>query len=142
MNTCFGCGPDNPQGLKVKAFERCDGTVAAELYLPEHFHGGPGIAHGGIQATVLDEVMGYAVHAAIGDSGHRYAIVTVELALRYLRPAPIEASLLAVARATTVDVPSIWVEATLRDTQGTVLTTAEAQWRVLGPRGARVAGDA
>lgn len=141
VNSCFGCGPDNPQGLRVRAFERGDGWVAAEVELPEHFHGGPGIAHGGIQATVLDEVMGYAVHAAIDDRGHEYAIVTVELSLRYRRPAPVEAPLLAVARATKVDAPSICVEAELRDARGTVLTTARARWRILGPRSSRVAGD-
>ena len=141
VNTCFGCGPDNPHGLQVQAVEHDDGWVVAEVELPEHFHGGPGIAHGGIQAAVLDEVMGYAAHAAIEDRRQEHALVTVELSLRYRSPVPVEVPFLAAARATKVETPSIWVEAELRDLRGAVLTTAEARWRDLGFRRAGVAGD-
>ncbi len=141
MSTCFGCGPGNPHGLQVRTTVRAEGWVGADVELSAHFQGGPGIAHGGIQATVLDEVMGFAVHAAVDDTDLEMAIVTVELSLRYRRPAPVEAPLVAVARATRVERPSVWVEAELRDADGVLLTTAEARWRVLGPRRAGLAGD-
>lgn len=131
VNKCFGCGSDNPHGLHVRTVDRDDGSVAAEIKLPEHFRGAPGIAHGGIQATVLDEVMGQAAHAALDDQSHETNIVTVELSLRYRRPAPVCSPLVALARVTEIDIPSVRVEAELRDSGGEILTTAKARWRIL-----------
>ena len=46
-NTCFGCGEDNPIGLKLN-FE-WDGTTAKTTLIPrKEFEGWPGIIHGRI----------------------------------------------------------------------------------------------
>lgn len=52
---CFGCSPTNPIGLRL-TFRRQGDVVTARHEVPDHFHGAPGIAHGGIVATLLDEV--------------------------------------------------------------------------------------
>jgi acyl-coenzyme A thioesterase PaaI-like protein len=44
--------------------------------------------HGGIQAALLDETLGFAAHAARGPDGPDFDIVTVEFSLRYRWPAP------------------------------------------------------
>jgi acyl-coenzyme A thioesterase PaaI-like protein len=58
LNKCYGCGTANPLGLKLKF--TWDGTSARALWIPGEYHQGwPGLVHGGIIATLLDEAMGY-----------------------------------------------------------------------------------
>jgi acyl-coenzyme A thioesterase PaaI-like protein len=55
-NTCFGCGLDNPLGLKVEIYR--DGEKQDQLVgifdPPDHMTGFPGITHGGVIYTALD----------------------------------------------------------------------------------------
>ena len=58
--TCFACGTKNPHGLHVH-FDRF-GAGSRGVFVPEaHHEGWPGIVHGGILATLLDEAMAYAL---------------------------------------------------------------------------------
>ena len=51
--TCFGCGPANPRGLRLKSYVG-DGCVTATFMpWPEHDNG-LGFLNGGIIATLLD----------------------------------------------------------------------------------------
>jgi acyl-coenzyme A thioesterase PaaI-like protein len=55
-NACFGCGPENPQGLAITVFrdpERSD-RLCGELDPQPHMTGFPGITHGGAIYTALD----------------------------------------------------------------------------------------
>ncbi|MBS2023970.1 MAG: PaaI family thioesterase [Deltaproteobacteria bacterium] len=56
---CFGCSPRNVNGLKLK-FEIAPGRVSAWVELGPEFESFPGMIHGGIIATLLDEVMAQA----------------------------------------------------------------------------------
>lgn len=54
---CFCCGPNNPIGLKLKFEDFPDGRTLT-VWRPRKEHEGfKGIVHGGLVATVLDEVM-------------------------------------------------------------------------------------
>jgi acyl-coenzyme A thioesterase PaaI-like protein len=54
---CFVCGVDNPIGLHLDIW--MDGEqVWAEFTPGQQHQGWPGVLHGGIQATLLDEIMG------------------------------------------------------------------------------------
>ncbi|MCK5075741.1 MAG: PaaI family thioesterase [Calditrichia bacterium] len=54
---CFGCGPANNHGLKLEFFLDEEKNEAVSYYQPEeHLVGFPGILHGGIQATLMDEI--------------------------------------------------------------------------------------
>jgi len=56
---CYACGRDNPLGLKLDI--QYDGDVVRTEFTPqEHHQGWPGVVHGGILNTILDEVMAYA----------------------------------------------------------------------------------
>lgn len=58
---CFGCGQNNPCGLKLKF--KWDGKQVRAEFTPNKFHQGwVGIIHGGIITTILDEAMGYAAY--------------------------------------------------------------------------------
>jgi acyl-coenzyme A thioesterase PaaI-like protein len=52
-NACFGCGPANPKGLRIRSFPRGDEVVCD--WLPESHHEAfPGVLNGGIVGTLLD----------------------------------------------------------------------------------------
>jgi acyl-coenzyme A thioesterase PaaI-like protein len=53
---CFGCGLDNPSGLRVRYFTEGEQVVAEFEPQPGH-EGFPGYVHGGIIYTLLDEVL-------------------------------------------------------------------------------------
>lgn len=70
---CFGCAPDHPTGLRLR-FEKGtaeDGSAFVETtWRPDdRFQGPPGIVHGGIVATLADEVAAWAVVALTGRFG-------------------------------------------------------------------------
>jgi acyl-coenzyme A thioesterase PaaI-like protein len=61
-NYCFVCGQDNPQGLKIKVIYHSEEAAATtELSLPREYQGWADVIHGGILATLLDEMMAHAV---------------------------------------------------------------------------------
>ncbi len=63
--SCFGCGQDNPFGLKLVF--KWDGQTARAEFTPQAaYQGWPGLVHGGIMACLLDEGMGYAALFAVG----------------------------------------------------------------------------
>lgn len=57
---CFGCCEDNPAGLALRF--RVEGDALACRFQTDRRHESyPGVIHGGIGATVLDELMGNAL---------------------------------------------------------------------------------
>ncbi|HWY74116.1 MAG TPA: PaaI family thioesterase [Verrucomicrobiae bacterium] len=79
-HSCFVCGESNPFGLRMR-FETDGRIVQARFTLrPEHI-GFRGTIHGGITATILDEIMVWACAVQTG----RFA-VCAELNVRYLSP--------------------------------------------------------
>jgi uncharacterized protein (TIGR00369 family) len=91
-NGCFGCSPTNPSGLRLQFVETDDG-VEVEYVAPRHQQGAPGVVHGGIQATLLDEALCMTAHAKTGTS-----VVTGELTIRYVRPVPTATRIIARGR--------------------------------------------
>lgn len=52
-NACFGCGPSNPKGLRIRSFADGDSLVAT--WTPEKHHEAfPGVLNGGIIGSLLD----------------------------------------------------------------------------------------
>ena len=87
---CFGCGENNPIGMKLK-FTR-DGEILRTEYQPDKMlQGWPGLLHGGIVATLLDEVMSNAAYAT-GET-----CLTAEMTLRQRKPIPISETLVVTA---------------------------------------------
>ncbi len=78
-HNCFACGSLNEHGLGM-TIHIDHGRAWSELTLEQRFEGWAGVVHGGILATLLDEVMGWTM-AADDDWG-----VTVRLAVSYRRP--------------------------------------------------------
>jgi uncharacterized protein (TIGR00369 family) len=59
-HNCFACGSLNEHGMRLTLHVEAD-RAWTELSLDERFEGWSGIAHGGILATILDEVMAWAL---------------------------------------------------------------------------------
>ena len=76
---CFGCGPLNEDGLKLKFEPGPDGSVA-EYQVQDRFQSWHGMAHGGMVALMLDEAVGWAAWHA-GHPG-----VTGRLQVAFRRP--------------------------------------------------------
>jgi acyl-coenzyme A thioesterase PaaI-like protein len=83
-HACFACGQLNTHGLHLVLHVAGD-TCWTELSLRPDFQGWEGIAHGGIIATVLDEVMAWALASA---DAWGY---TAKMSIEYRRPLPIGA---------------------------------------------------
>lgn len=76
---CFACGDQNEYGLQVKFFADDTGAIA-HCTARERFQGYEGILHGGIVATLLDEIMIKAVYA------RQVVAVTAEMTVRFKKP--------------------------------------------------------
>jgi len=61
LKTVFVCGIDNPVGLHLSFEEQRPGEVTADCILEEKYEGYPGIVHGGIVASMLDEISSRAL---------------------------------------------------------------------------------
>jgi len=80
-NYCFVCGKDNPRGLKIAvSYEEAEMTAVTELTLPKEFQGWTEVIHGGILATLLDELMAHAVWRFAGPG------VTLGMEVRFHKP--------------------------------------------------------
>ncbi|KAF0202676.1 MAG: hypothetical protein FD170_1850 [Bacteroidetes bacterium] len=65
---CFGCSPGNKLGLNLTFSE--DGEFIISKWLPKpHFQGWQNVLHGGIQATLLDEIASWLVFIKLNTSG-------------------------------------------------------------------------
>ena len=85
--TCFACGRQNPRGLKAEWYNDHEAKqVHATVTVPEDFNSYPGIVHGGIVATLLDETAGRSL-LLDGDNDSNL-MVTLKLEVKYRRPVP------------------------------------------------------
>ena len=51
---CFGCGPANEKGLKIRSFALNDHETRAEFSAEKHHEAFPGMVNGGIIGALLD----------------------------------------------------------------------------------------
>ncbi|MEV6207606.1 PaaI family thioesterase [Kitasatospora sp. NPDC051914] len=84
---CFGCGPQRPEGLQISAVAGEGLTVDATFTVRAVHQGGPGLAHGGLLTTAMDETLGtlnWLLHAPA---------VTGRLETDFVRPVPVDSVL-------------------------------------------------
>jgi len=79
---CFGCSPDNENGLQMNFVE--DGDYLLCDWEPRGFlQGYFNVLHGGIQATLMDEIAAWVVQVKLKTGG-----VTSAINMRLLRAVP------------------------------------------------------
>jgi len=90
QNACFGCGPANPKGLRIRSFPEGDGLVC--WFTPEpHHEAFPGILNGGIIGTLLDCHSNWCAAVHLMEKGgldHPPCTVTAGFSVKLLKPTP------------------------------------------------------
>ncbi len=118
---CFGCGQENPIGLKL-SFRTEDNTIKAEYTPAELYAGYTGYLHGGIICAILDEAMGWAAHQLSAG----VLAVTARAQIKFRRPVLIGEPLTITACITHKTKRFIWTEATIRRKDGTLAAEGTA----------------
>lgn len=90
QNVCFGCGPANEKGLKIRSFVQGDEVVAD--WTPEKYHEAfEGVLNGGIIGALLDCHSNWAAAWHLmkkAGEDHPPCTVTAEFAVKLTRPTP------------------------------------------------------
>ncbi len=106
--------------------------VHALVSLGYGVNGYPRICHGGIVATIMDEVMGVLVTVNkkenLENATLRTGTVTAYLNVTYLKPVATPQTVHVTAKSQGVKAPKHYIEASVKDGNGTVLAKAEALW--------------
>ena len=128
-NICFGCGGANERGMQL-AFEQDDVAqqIRGNFRLGTEYQGGPGFIHGGIIATVLDEVMGKVCRFR----GVR--AVTAELNVEYLEPVLVDADLVVEGYEVEMKGRNLFLAGDIRDVSGRVLARGKGRFVIVDPK--------
>lgn len=127
-NVCFGCGGANPRGMKLSfELDEVGQRVRGAFCAGAEYQGGPGFVHGGIIATLLDEVMGKV------NRFRNVRAVTAELQIEYLRPVPIEQEVLLEAWPVENKGRSLYNLGEIREASGAVLARGKGRFVIIDP---------
>ncbi|HTV24411.1 MAG TPA: PaaI family thioesterase [Polyangiaceae bacterium] len=104
-NACFGCGPRNAKGLRLKSHVAADGSVVASFRPEAHHEAFPGVLNGGIIGALLDchsnWTAAHALMLARGDATPP-CTVTAEFHVKLRHPTPTDVPVSLVARPVQV----------------------------------------
>ncbi|RYZ64503.1 MAG: PaaI family thioesterase [Proteobacteria bacterium] len=127
QSRCFGCGPANEKGLRIKSHVLGEEVVAD--FVPEpHHEAFPGMVNGGIVGALLDchsnWTAAYTLMQARAEASPP-CTVTADFHVRLKRPTPLDGSTLRLrARASSAEGDKVVVSATL-EAHGKVCATCE-----------------
>jgi acyl-coenzyme A thioesterase PaaI-like protein len=133
-NTCFGCGPANPEGLHIRIFR--DGDSRNRLV--GHFSprptasGFPHIVHGGLQFTALDCMAGWVM--LVLRSPGRSMPLTVSATMRFQRAAKVGEALslsAEVVREAAGPKEPLLIHTELRSSGGELYSQADFEYVLL-----------
>jgi acyl-coenzyme A thioesterase PaaI-like protein len=100
QNSCWGCGPANSEGLRIRSFPQGD-EVVAEWKAQPKYEAFPGVLNGGIIGTLLDCHCNWtaAYHLMRRNKAEGPpCTVTAEYAIKLLRPTPTKDSVFLSAK--------------------------------------------
>ena len=123
---CFGCSPNNPLGLKMEFHEEGDEIVSK--WVPgSNYAGFHDILHGGIQATMMDEIASWVVFMKLDTAG-----VTYRMETRYWKPVRISKGSITLRASLVQQKRSIAsIEVTLLDGEGNTCSQSQVDYFVL-----------
>lgn len=115
-NSCFGCGPANARGLRIRSFARGDAETVCEWQPQKHHEAFPGMLNGGIIGSLIDchanwTAAWHLMRRAQLDSPP--CTVTAEYSVKLLRPTPSDAPVQLTARVVEAKEDRAVVEAEL-----------------------------
>jgi uncharacterized protein (TIGR00369 family) len=129
---CFGCSPHNHQGLKLEFWE--DGDELVSYWEPKaYLQSYPDVVHGGIQATLMDEIAGWVVYVKCGTVG-----VTADFSVKFKRPLASNKGQITVrARLLEQNKRLATISAWLLDPDGNVCSEASLRYFLMNEQQAR-----
>jgi acyl-coenzyme A thioesterase PaaI-like protein len=132
---CFGCGPANEKGLRIRSIVREGGTVHATWVPEKHHEAFENILNGGIVGALLDCHMNWtAAHHLMGTKGLDAppCTVTAEFSVQLLAPTPTDGEVELVAHVVESSGSKAIVEATL-SAHGTVTAKGRGTFVAVKP---------
>jgi acyl-coenzyme A thioesterase PaaI-like protein len=124
--TCFGCGPANEKGLRIRSFPAAEGEEVVCDWKPEpHHEAYPGVLNGGIVGALLDCHSNWtAAYHLMRRAGaeHPPCTVTADYSIKLLRPTPTDGPVHLTARVVESTDERAVVEAELRAGEKTTAT--------------------
>ncbi|MDK2824164.1 MAG: hypothetical protein PWQ67_347 [Clostridia bacterium] len=122
---CFACGNQNPIGLHLKF--TVEGDRVKTTFTPQKQHEGyPGVMHGGLITTILDEVMARSVNI-LGLHG-----VTARMEVRFREAVPVGQEITFESRITNARKTIVDLEAKAFLPSGKIAAEALARFMVIG----------
>ena len=122
---CFGCSPDNEQGLQMSFFEDGD-YIVSEWSPKKHLSGFKNVLHGGIQTTILDEIACWVVFIKCKTSG-----VTTALNAKFKNAAfTDQGNLIVRAKLLSQERRFATIHAEILDANGTICSEAEVKYMI------------
>ena len=119
---CFCCGADNERGLRLTISYPEKGTAETSLEVPAWFSGWKSMTHGGLLATLLDEIM---AHACVGMSQRA---VTAEISVRFQKAVETGSRISARGRVEEARGRVLSTKGWLYDAEGAVVAEATARF--------------
>ncbi|MEA5077352.1 MAG: PaaI family thioesterase [Anaerolineaceae bacterium] len=119
---CFVCGLDNPRGLALRFESDGAGKTFTRTTFSSDFQGYPGIVHGGILSTVLDEVGG---RASMKQMRPEVVLVTGKLTVHFRKPVKVGQPVVIEGEVVKEYGRVVETKATIRSESGDLLVEAE-----------------
>jgi acyl-coenzyme A thioesterase PaaI-like protein len=114
-NSCWGCGPSNAEGLRIRSFAEGEAVVAEWKPEPK-YEAFPGVLNGGIIGTLLDCHCNWTAAYHLmkeAQMDHVPCTVTAEYSIKLLRPTPTSGPILLSAKVIESSADRATVEGTL-----------------------------
>ena len=128
-NKCFGCGGANDRGMKLTFVQdNVNKRIVGKFVLGEAYQGGGGMAHGGIIAMLLDEVMGKVCRF------REVRAVTAELTIQYLKPVRVDEEIVVEGYETEVKGRNLFLVGEIRNNSGVVLAKGTGRFVAIGQK--------
>lgn len=113
---CYGCGPANALGLKIRSFDK-DEFITCHWQPAPHHHAFPGVLNGGIIGTLLDCHCNWTAAWSLKKKWELTEIpctVTAEYTIKLLKPTPSDVEVFLKARVVEfIKNDRAWVEGEL-----------------------------
>lgn len=122
---CFICGMDNPIGLKAQFYNMEDGSVMTKFQYREEHQSFPQRVHGGLIATMLDELGLRALWAK--GSEERFG-VTLSMESKFRKPVPYNEILIGKGLVKKETSKFITIDTEIFNTSGDLLANAEVKY--------------
>jgi len=124
FHNCFGCSQNNQHGLKLRFWYTPDGC-RSYYTIPSEYSGFSGIAHGGIIATMLDEVAAWTIIVHYLRLG-----ITQNISIRYLKPVKTCTEILIEGKIIENNEKSAKILSIISSNEGKVLAEAKSNWLI------------